>query len=362
MTTARGQGRKWRTALWLFLLLGLSLASSSEVFSSTRQGDLSKAQKKGGERTRLGVEGTRFTLNGRPTFLLGFSYYGALGAPEKTIRRDLTALKEMSFNWLRVWATWAAFEHDVSAVDRAGRPRAEHLKKLQQLVSECDRLGFVVDVSLSRGNGVSGPARLQTAEAQRAAVTVIVEALKPHRNWYLDLSNERNIKDERFTTMVDLGKLRESVRRLDPDRLVTASHAGEMTAAQVKEYVDVAKVDFLAPHRPRRAGSPKETEKMTRQYLAWAKDAGRVVPVHYQEPFRRGFGKWQPTAEDFLTDLRGAVKSGAAGWCFHNGDQRDRADGRPRRSFDLRESTLLDQLDEVESEAIRQIAKLWRKR
>jgi hypothetical protein len=27
--------------------------------------------------------------------------------------------------------------------------------------------------------------------------------------------------------------------------------------------------------------------------------------VHYQEPFRQGYGSWEPKAADFLTDLRG---------------------------------------------------------
>ena len=39
--------------------------------------------------TELGINGTQFTLNGTPTFLYGISYYGALGAPEEFIRRDL---------------------------------------------------------------------------------------------------------------------------------------------------------------------------------------------------------------------------------------------------------------------------------
>ena len=30
--------------------------------------------------TRLGINGADFTLNGQPAFLLGISYYGALGA------------------------------------------------------------------------------------------------------------------------------------------------------------------------------------------------------------------------------------------------------------------------------------------
>jgi hypothetical protein len=74
---------------------------------------------------------------------------------------------------------------------------------------------------------------------------------------------------------------------------------------------------------------------------------GRLVPVHYQEPFRRGFRpqRWEPTADDFITDLQQAQKGGAAGWCLHNGDQKDNREGKPRRSFDLREGRLFDQLD-----------------
>ena len=34
---------------------------------------------------------------------------------------------------------------------------------------------------------------------------------------------------------------------------------------------------------------------------------------------------------------------GAAGWCFHNGDERAAKDGRPRRSFDLREKRLFEE-------------------
>src|SRR5690242_9751732 len=70
--------------------------------------------------TRLGTDGTRFTVNGRRAFLFGVSYYGALGAPDETVRRDLAGLKKHGFNWVRVWATWAAFGDDVSAVDAEG--------------------------------------------------------------------------------------------------------------------------------------------------------------------------------------------------------------------------------------------------
>jgi hypothetical protein len=79
---------------------------------------------------------------------------------------------------------------------------------------------------------------------------------------------------------------------------------------------------------------------------------GRVVPILHQEPFRRGYTDWQPTAADFLTDLGGAVAGGAAGWCLHNGTQRSTPDNDPRRSFDLRTKRLFDQLDAEEIRAV----------
>jgi hypothetical protein len=303
-------------------------------------------------RSELGVRGGRFTVNGKETFLCGISYYGALGASEETIRRDLADLKRHGFNWLRVWATWAAFSNDVSAVDAEGRARQPFLRKLQWLVAECDRQDLVVDVTLSRGNGVSGPPRLQTPEAHRRAVETLVVTLKPHGNWYLDLSNERNIQDKRFTSLAELARLRELARTLDGRRLVTASHAGDITRDELREYLLDVRVDFLAPHRPRDATSAAQTKGQTLAYRAMMKEIGRTVPVHYQEPFRRGYG-WQPRAEDYVTDWQGAKAGGAAGWCFHNGDHRATQDGQPRRSFDLRSARLFEQLDGEETRALR---------
>src|SRR5205814_6045205 len=138
--------------------------------------------------------------------------------------------------------------------------------------------------------------------------------------------------------------------------LVTASHGGDISRTELREYLQAVELDFISPHRPRDAQSPGQTEAKTREYLAWMKDLGHVAPVHYQEPFRRGYGKWNPMAEDFVTDLRAAVAGGAAGWCFHNGDERAAPEGQPRRSFDLREKRLFDQLDAEEREAIQQLA------
>lgn len=301
------------------------------------------ATNRGQTKTVLGIDGSRFTVNGRPTFLLGVSYYAALGATKDFIRRDLDDLQPRGFNWLRVWATWGGYENNISAVDTRGNARQPFLDRLKWLVAECDRRGLVVDVTLSRGQ------EMPDMTAHRAAVATIVDALKSHRNWYLDLGNERDVRDARFVSSDELKQLRAKVRELDPDRLTTASFGGhDLSREDVRDALVKGGVDFLSPHRPRNPKSPEQTEAETRALLKLSRDVARVVPVQYQEPFRRGYTRWQPTADDFVTDLRGAIQGGAAGWCFHNGGQRGVPDERPRRSFDLRERRLMDQLDSTE--------------
>jgi len=326
-------------------------------------GDESLALRFTGQRppTLLGVRGSQFTVNGTPTFLFGISYYGALGASDEFIRRDLDDAQRAGFNWIRVWANWSSFGNDVSAVDAEGRPRQEFLSKLARILHFCDDRAMLVDISLSRGNGVSGPPRLQTLEAHLRAVDSLVTALKSRRNWYLDLSNERNIRDKRFASFDDLKVLRRRVRELDPDRLVTASHAGDLTQDDVREYLEGVGVDFLAPHRPRDAGSASETTRLTKFYLDAANELGHAAPLHYQEPFRRGFGQYEPVATDFITDASNAKEHGAAGWCFHNGDTRAAADGRPRRSFDMRDTRLFDALDAEERKAVEGLRQVFGK-
>jgi endo-1,4-beta-mannosidase len=309
----------------------------------------------------LGIRETQFNLNGKSTFLLGISYYGALGASEEFIRCDLDDMKHYGFNWIRVWATWGAFGNEVSAVDSEGNPREPFLGKLKWLVDECDEQGMVVDITLSRGNGVTGPGRLQTLEAHRRAVETLITTLKPFRSWYLDLGNERNVQDRRFVSFQELGQLSEVAKQFDPQRLITASDAGDISRNELREYLLTAHVDFISTHRPRNASSPQQTGARSREYLAWMREIGRVVPLHYQEPLRRGWftDGWEPPVSALITDLKQAIAGGAAGWCFHNGDQRNDPEGKPRRSFDLRERRLFDQLDEEEHRFLDEIQKIF---
>jgi hypothetical protein len=222
-------------------------------------------------------------------------------------------------------------------------------------VAECDRRGLVVDVTLTRGEGKAGGA-IRDFEAHRRAVETLVGTLKGHRNWYLDLANERDVRDARHVPVAELKALRGLAHELDPKLLVTASFGGhDLNDADLREALLTIGLDFVAPHRPREPGSPAQTEARTRACLAAMTALGRSAPVHYQEPFRRDYGRWEPSAGDFLADLHGAIAGGAAGWCFHNGSGGGAAD-RPRRSFDLHAGRLFDQLDADERKVVDQAA------
>ena len=305
----------------------------------------------------LGIQGTSFTIDGCPTFLLGISYYGGCGAPPKILYRDLDALRRHGFHWIRVWATWDGCGANVSAIGPDGAPREPYWSRLLDLVRAADVRGMIVDVTLTRGS------LLPNQQVHLRAVRALARGLKPFRNVYFDIANERNIRDARFVSYQELRELREAIRAIDPDRLVTASHAGDLTQEQLRQYLKEVRVDFVAPHRPRRSGSAEQTAQKVRQWLAWMQRLGKVVPVHLQEPFRRDYGRWQPGERDFLVDLTGAIRGGAAGWCFHNGSPRwtGRSQTGPCRSFDLRRQGLLEQLDRVEQRVVRQVGQIVKK-
>ncbi|UCD29795.1 MAG: cellulase family glycosylhydrolase [Planctomycetota bacterium] len=314
--------------------------------------------------TELQIKGTQFTVNDKPVFLYGISYYGALGAPESFIERDLVDMKKLGINWIRVWAVWQMFDNNVSALDENGNLRESYFEKLKWLIEKCDQQGIIVDVTLTRGTATYRKKQtyIQTLDAHKQAVETLVSALKPYRNWYIDLGNERNYKkDKRYVSIEDLKQLRKFVKKLDPKRLVTASQAGDIDDKELGEYVLTAQVDFITPHRPRHAGSPQQTEVKTQRYLKKMKELGRIVPVHYQEPFRRGWKNkkgWQPTGDEFAADFHAANKGGAAGWCLHNGDDKFTRDRKPRRSFDMREKRLFEQLDAEEHKALKKLSLL----
>ena len=174
--------------------------------------------------TELSIQGTRFAINGRPAFILGISYYAALGASDEFIQKDLDDIQHAGFNWIRVWADWTAFGNDISAVSTDGSPRQPYLGRLRKLIEACEKRGLIVDITLSRDARANPPRLASDADHLRAIETLVFE-LKPFRNWYLDLGNERNVRDGRFVSFLSLKKLRDRAKELDPTRLITASHS-----------------------------------------------------------------------------------------------------------------------------------------
>ena len=301
----------------------------------------------------LGIDGTRFTLDGTPRFLLGCSYYGALGMDDPgAIEEDLRGLGELGFNWIRVWVTWDFDENNVSAVTAEGAVRPLYMERLKQLCRLAGKHGFVVDVTVSRGKDPF-PA---TQPPHLAAMRTLAEELKPWRNVYFDVGNERDVRDARYVSSEEVGELITAVKAIDPERICTASSVPRPD--NIEKFLSVAKMDFVAPHLARHPKAPKQTAGQVRALLEAMQGASRTVPVLLQEPFRRGYqDNWQPVAEDFMTDLKGALDGGAAGWCFHNGATRGTADQRPRRSFDMRprEGSLIGQLDEEEGHFLEEL-------
>src|SRR5688572_11491977 len=151
----------------------------------------------------LGVDGTAFHINGKKAFLLGASYYGALGAPDDFVAADLDDLRALGFNWIRVWAVWDAFGNDVSAVDVAGNAREPYLDKLKGVVAAAEARGIVVDVTLARTH------LLPDQAAHLRAAETLALALKGRRNVYFDLANERDQHyDAVFVSYAELRALR----------------------------------------------------------------------------------------------------------------------------------------------------------
>jgi hypothetical protein len=298
--------------------------------------------------TILGISenGRQFTVNDRPTFLLGISYYGATSIERPEVwQEELKKLHELGFNWVRIWITWAHGDEDFSAVDRDGNLAEPYWTRFKDMVAYCNQIGMVVDVTFSRN-------RLSDHQAHVKSVAEVARQLQLYRNLYIDVGNERNVKDSRFVSLDEVAELIAAIKEVDPERICTASDGSDISTEGVAPRI-AAGLDLLCPHRRRDSNSPAETRDDARRLLKAVEEAGRIVPIHYQEPFRRDYSRgWEPTASEFLADLDGAVRGGAAGWCFHNGSSRHSADKRPYRSFDMSKRGLFEQLDREESDVV----------
>jgi hypothetical protein len=119
------------------------------------------------------------------------------------------------------------------------------------------------------------------------------------------------------------------------------------------DFLNIGHMDFIATHLCRTSSDcPAQNFSEVQSYIGWMSSLGVRVPVHLQEPMRRGIVKtFNPVAEDYYRDETDAKIVEAAGWCFHNGDNcKYSTDCRPFRSFTMTDADgrLFDQLDSVE--------------
>lgn len=297
----------------------------------------------------LGItaDGGFFAIDGVPTYLNGISYYGAQSISTASfVTQDLDDMVADGFNWMRVWGFWATPSGlDVSIMTHDGQVREPYMTRLETLITECNSRGIIVDVSLTRDAGRDWVGPWNQTE-HLACVQTLSQRLLPYRNVYIDISNERDIGDDRYVSLSECGQLIDAIKAIDPDRLCTASSVPG-SQSQLADFKNVAHMDFITPHLCRHDGCSAQTIGTVEDYLEWMSNLGWRIPVHLQEPFRRGYTTYNPVEDDFLRDCNGGKLAGAAGWCLHNGSD---SGARPYRCFDMSdaEGRIYTQWDSVE--------------
>ena len=304
----------------------------------------------------LGItsDGAFFTIDGEPAFLSGISYYAgtSVDSPGALIG-DLDQMKGYGLNWIRVWTFWSVQGTNYGVTTEEGVVREPYMTRLKTIITECDRRGMIVDVTMHRGK--SGPPSNQ-AQHLKCARTLARELLL-YRNVYIDIANECDVGDARHVGHVEVGELIAAIKKIDPDRLCTAS-AAPGSQKDLDKYLTIGKCDFICPHLRRDARAAAETFATVGKFIKWMDKLGKRVPIHLQEPFRRDYSRgWQPVQEDYFQDATGGKSAGAAGWCLHNGSNNFSDNERPFRSFLMTrtEGRLFSQWDAVEKEVAREV-------
>ena len=209
----------------------------------------------------------KFLQNGEPIFLLGISYFDGLSAPQKVFESDFKFLKERGFNALRVWANWYTEyqPNTLGLIEQDGSINANLLQKLKSFLRTAEENGFIVKLTFSR----DATAKIGFRKYKDAIVSVTSE-IRTFPNVLLDLQNETDhcgVNEDRdcegHLTLKQAGVLADAVKSADPNRLVTVSRTGGGFVEgkdDYKSFLNEAKVDFIATHRPSRTRNSQWAE------------------------------------------------------------------------------------------------------
>jgi hypothetical protein len=299
---------------------------------------------------RLGVEGTRFTVDGAPRFLVFISYFDGIRRVPSGVQDDLEYLKTR-VDGIRVFPNWWVYACPPRSgadtlFDLQGEVRPAAWTALDTLLSEAGARGLIVDLSFSResvtDNG-SPPRRLDPDAYQRALTTIVgstayLKGRYPHV--LIDVQNEWPIHSDK----VRVEALLTALRAADPNRLLVASSSGGGYAPVGLGLPLIA----AAYHDPRErdwhsAGTARRIVEAVRRSLG-----GAVQPIYLQEPMP--WGAVCPRQDHdsdpahFAAALANARAAGAAAWTLHT-----------RATFDLKSESLVSKLNDTVAAGLKQV-------
>jgi hypothetical protein len=284
--------------------------------------------------TYLTIQGDRFAVNGTPTFLAGVSYYGALagGCSIEEIREDIDYFIASGLTWARIWVGWNHTTQGGS-IWWQGQPIPAKAEKLHQILNYANRHGFVLDLT-GTYCPIGYPGATCDTEPWNTEVQVrdfwvyMATEFKQYRNWYADIANEHDVM--RAFIPEDVRMVRDAIKAIDPDRLVTCSgnQAGDFQAEGI---------DFFSPH----LGRGFEAWRRTCPFLERTLPVLNGHGINLQEPFRNGYFSDNYLAADFCKDVSEAIRCGAMAWCFHTAAGFDMTNARFRDRLDSEERAFL---------------------
>jgi hypothetical protein len=289
----------------------------------------------------LGIDGTRFTIDGRPGFLLFVSYFDGLrrAAADKgtgDVDTDFAYLKRAGFDGLRLMVNWqypcgGGPADDQKLLTGDGSINEPMWPVFIRFLDRAAAHGLVVDVTFTRDT-FEPAIPIDGYQKGLASVAARLRGAGGYRHALFDIQNEYPIHG---LTPDDVRRILTAVREADPARIVTASGGGG-------DILDAPGMSVVAYHDPRE-DDWAEVATARRQLDAVRAQTGNKTgnkPIYLQEPmpFRKfhpecGHSEW-PRAGSARRAARAAREAGAAAWTFHT-----------RQSFDLRSRTLVEILE-----------------
>ena len=286
----------------------------------------------------LGIDGSRFTVDGQPRFLLFVSYFDGLrranangGAGD--VDTDFAYLKRVGYDGVRLLVNW---QYDCGSGPTDGQKLLAEDGTVNEslwpvFVRFLERAAahrLLVDVTFNRDTYATAI----PVDAYRTAIAGVAKRLLAdggYRHVLFDVQNEYPIHG---LTAPDVHGILAAVKKVDPARIVTASGGGG-------DILDDPAMDVVAYHDSREDDWP-QAGTIRRQLDEIRRTVPAGKPVYLQEPmpFRKfhpdcGHGEW-PRPTDARRAASHAKRHGAAAWTFHT-----------RQSFDLRSRTLSQILD-----------------